>query len=159
MVQELSSLAKKLKAAHSNTKYPSLYAYPAVFAYTPELDGWLAHFPDFPEITNCVARTLSEAMLEARYTLEDLLYRRERDETPVLVPTALSNVQHDEGEIVQLIVADMPPIRRAYNQKAVKKTLTIPAWMEDELKKHPDLNVSRILQDALKRELNLEEPN
>ena len=52
----------------------------------------------------------------------------------------------------------MPPVRRAWSRKAVKKTLTIPAWMEEELRKREDVNVSLILQEALKKELKIKEP-
>ena len=36
--------------------------------------------------------------------------------------------------------------------------LTIPAWMEEELRKREDVNVSLILQEALKKELKIKEP-
>ena len=52
----------------------------------------------------------------------------------------------------------MTPVRRAWSRKAVKKTLTIPAWMEEELKKRGDVNISFVLQEALKKELDIREP-
>jgi negative regulator of replication initiation len=42
--------------------------------------------------------------------------------------------------------------------QAVKKTLTIPKWLDDAAK-NANLNYSRILQDALKDELNIDENN
>ena len=131
-------------------KHPDLYAYPAVFS--TDGDGWEVRFPD---IENCftAADTLEEAIIEARYVLEDIMYLREKDDIPP--PSNLEDIKKHPREIVQIIVAVMPEVRREHSEKAVKKTLTIPAWMEDELKKHSDLNVSLLLQNAIRKELHL----
>jgi hypothetical protein len=42
------------------------------------------------------------------------------------------------------------------HQKAVKKTLTIPKWLDDIAKEH-NVNYSHILQDALKKYLDIKE--
>ncbi|MDR1978297.1 MAG: type II toxin-antitoxin system HicB family antitoxin [Synergistaceae bacterium] len=133
-------------------KYPDLYSYPAVLS--TDGDGWGVSFPD---LDNCytAADTLEEAIVEARYVLEDIMYLREKEKDEIPTATKLEDVKSNPGEIVQLIVAVMPEVRREHSQKAVKKTLTIPAWMEDELKKHSDVNVSLLLQNAIKQELNL----
>ena len=133
-------------------KLPELYAYPAIFS--TDSDGWEVRFPD---VENCftAADTLEQAIVEARYVLEDIMYLRERDNDEIPLPTPLENVLAEQGEIVQLIVAVMPGVRREQSRKAVKKTLTIPAWMEDELKKHSDINISLLLQNAIRQELQL----
>ncbi len=134
-------------------KYPDKYIYPAVF--TKDEDGeWEVSFPDI-ENGFTAAESLESAILEARYVLEDLLYFTEKGKLSIPATTPLNKVNAPKDAIVQLIVADMPPVRREYSQKAVKKTLSIPAWMEDELKRRPDINVSQVLQQALKQELNL----
>ncbi len=133
-------------------KHPDLYAYPAVFS--TDGDGWEVRFPD---IENCftAADTLEEAIIEARYVLEDIMYLREKEKDEIPIPSNLEDIKKHPGEIVQIIVAVMPEVRREHSEKAVKKTLTIPAWMEDELKKHSDLNVSLLLQNAIRKELHL----
>jgi predicted RNase H-like HicB family nuclease len=133
-------------------KYPDLYSYPAVFS--TDSDGWEVHFPD---LDNCytAAETLEEAIVEARYVLEDVMYFREKENDIIPIPAKMEDVEVNSGEIVQLIVAVMPEVRKDHSQKAVKKTLTVPAWMEEELKKHSDLNVSLLLQNAIKKELDL----
>ena len=83
------------------------------------------------------------------------MYFREKDNDEIPTPTPLENVLTEPGEVVQLIVAVMPDVRREHSQKAVEKTLTIPAWMEDELKKHSDVNVSLLLQNAIRQEPRL----
>lgn len=133
-------------------KLPELYAYPAIF--TTDGDGWEVCFPD---VDNCftAADTLEQAIVAARYVLEDIMYLREKDNDEIPTPTPLENVLTEPGEVVQLIVAVMPDVRREHSQKAVKKTLAIPVWMEDELKKHSDVNVSLLLQNAIRQELRL----
>ena len=132
--------------------YPDFYAYPAVFS--TDGDGWEVSFPD---VDNCftAADTLEQTIVEAKYVLEDAMYFRERDHYEIPKPTGLDEIETKQGEIVQIVVAAMKETRREHSQKAVKKTLTIPAWMEDELKKHPSLNVSSLLQQAIKQELRL----
>ncbi|GHT01757.1 HicB family protein [Synergistales bacterium] len=136
-------------------KRPDIYSYPAIF-FT-DGDGWEVRFPD---IDNCFtsAPTLEEAILEARYVLEDVMYFREKENDVIPTPTKLKDIEASGDDIVQIVVASMPETRREHSQKAVKKTLTIPAWMEDELKKRIDVNVSLLLQNAIQRELNLSRP-
>lgn len=133
-------------------KYPDIYAYPAIFK---KVEGkmWEVWFPD---IENCFTSTDSkeQAILEARYVLEDILYGMEKQKFEIPAPSDPANVEvSGPQDFVQLVVADMPPVRREHSNRAVKKTLTIPAWMEEELKKRKDINVSQVLQDALKEQL------
>lgn len=44
--------------------------------------------------------------------------------------------------------------RKRYNNKAVKKTLTIPEWLNEEATAL-GINFSQVLQDALKEQLNI----
>lgn len=136
----------------SAMKYPDFYAYPAIL--TQDSKGWEVFFPD---LENCftAAETLEKAIMEARYVLEDVMYLREKDKDEIPSATELEDVEHKPGAIVQLVVASMPEVRREHSQKAVKKTLTIPAWMDEELKKHSNINVSLLLQNAIRQELNL----
>ena len=133
-------------------RLPDHYSYPAVFS--TDGDGWEAFFPDIDNAFT-TADTLEEAILEARYVLEDIMYMREQEHDDIPSPTSLDKVRAKHGDIVQLVVVSMPEVRRQFKQKAVKKTLTIPAWMEEELKKRDDINVSQLLQQAIKHELQL----
>lgn len=137
------------------SKLPSYYAYPAIFK--TDGDGWEASFPDLDNAYTA-ADTLEQAILETQAVLEECLYFREaaRDEIPV--PTHIEEIAKRDGEHVQIVVASMAETRREMSQRAVKKTLTIPFWMEEELKKRPTLNVSAILQKAISQELNIHSP-
>lgn len=131
---------------------PDYYSYPAIFS--TDGDGWEVSFPDIDNAFTA-ADTLEQAILEARYMLEDIMYMREKEHDIIPSATPLNKVKAADGDVVQLVVASMPEVRRQFRQKAVKKTLTIPAWMEEELKKHDDINVSQLLQQAIKQELHL----
>jgi antitoxin HicB len=136
-------------------KYPGYYKYPAIFS--PDGDGWTVAFPD---LENCFtsADTVEEAIVEAQAVLEDCLYFREADKDIIPLPTPSEKILPPSGGFVQIVVAVMGPVRKAWSRKSVKKTLTIPAWMEEELKKHDNVNISFMLQEAIKKELGLKEP-
>jgi len=132
-------------------KYPDRYVFPAIFKQVED-GAWEVVFPDLDNAFTA-AETLERLILEAKYVLEDVLYFTEREKLSIPAATPLSELKAPAGAIIQLVVADMSPVRRGYSQKAVKKTLTIPAWKEEELKQRPDINVSQILQNELKEEL------
>lgn len=54
-----------------------------------------------------------------------------------------------EGQSVVLLEVWMPPVRGGIENKAVKKTLTIPKWLND-LAERQGVNFSQVLQDSLK---------
>ncbi|MEA3508081.1 MAG: type II toxin-antitoxin system HicB family antitoxin [Synergistota bacterium] len=136
-------------------KKPEYYRYPAIVS--PDGDGWTVTFPD---IDNCFtsADTVEEAIVEAQAVLEDCMYFREAQKDVIPEPTCSQTLSCPAGGFVQMVVAVMGPVRKAWSRRAVKKTLTIPAWMEEELKKHEDVNISLVLQRAIKKELGLKEP-
>ena len=61
-----------------------------------------------------------------------------------------------EGQIISLVSADTVEYRKMWDSKAIKKTLTIPAWL-NTLAERNEINFSAILQKALKDELKLAE--
>jgi predicted RNase H-like HicB family nuclease len=137
------------------TKYPDRYAYPAIFIPCDEEDGG-GYEVRFPDLENCFTAgdTVEEAVEQAKYVLEDCLYHAEKNDEPTRRSTPLEEVACPKGGLKQLVVAVMPPVRRAWSNRAVKKTLTIPAWL-DELAKEQEVNFSQILQSALKEELGV----
>ena len=67
-------------------------------------------------------------------------------------PRNIRDVEPSDNSIVSYISADPNKYRK--NTKAVRKTLSIPAWLADEAKVH-NLSLSKILQDGLKDALGL----
>ena len=53
------------------------------------------------------------------------------------------------------IELDIDEYRKKYDNKAIKKTLTIPNWLNTKAEAN-NLNFSKILQNALKKELHID---
>lgn len=128
------------------------YVYPAIF--TPEKDGsYTVNFPDF-ESCYTSGLSLADAILMAEDVLCLVLYDMEEGGKEIPKASDLKAVQAGNDEFVTLIRCDTIEYRKFYNNKAVKKTLTIPAWLNTMAEKQ-GLNFSMVLQKALQQELNL----
>ena len=82
------------------------------------------------------------------------LYGMEQDGDPVPEPTSVFQIARQSNQTVVLIEVWMPPFRDEMEQRAVKKTLTIPKWLDD-LAQENHVNFSHLLQDALKKYLGV----
>lgn len=127
------------------------YVYPAIFDYAN--DGISIEFPDLPGCFPC-AHTTEEAVQNAREAMALHLYGLEQDGDPIPVPTLINKLRVDENQAVVLVEAWMPPFRDEMEQRAVKKTLTIPKWLDD-LAQERHVNFSHLLQDALREYLGV----
>ena len=136
---------------------PERYAYPASFTpYHDDGDYWVVRFPD---LDGCAtnAATLEEAIEQAHNILEDYMALLERDgiHIPHPTPYAKAEARAQKGEIVQLVVAPMTLARRRWDDSNVKKTLTLPRWL-DEMGQEAGVNFSQILQDGLRKRLHIQ---
>lgn len=129
------------------------YVFPAIF--TPEESGYTILFPD---VKNCFTEgdNLTEAMENANDVLCMMLYDLERNGKEIPVASSVASIQAniDNGEFVSLISCDTIEYRKFHDGRAVKKTLSIPSWL-NEMAEKADINFSGILQDALKKQLNI----
>jgi len=129
------------------------YVFPAIF--TPEESGYTILFPD---VKNCFTEgnNLTEAMENANDVLCMMLYDLERNGKEIPVASSVASIQAniDNGEFVSLISCDTIEYRKFHDSRAVKKTLSIPSWL-NEMAEKADINFSGILQDALKKQLNI----
>lgn len=127
-------------------------AYPAVF--TPEENGMYS--VDFPDLHNCY--TSGDNLTDAIYMAEDVLaftlYDLENEGAKIPVPSKPSDIALKENEFVNFIACDTLKYRKKLNSKAVKKTLTIPEWLND-IAMADDINFSQVLQEALMQKLNI----
>lgn len=128
------------------------YVYPAVFTKTE--DGYLVTFPD---VENCFTdgSTLNEALDMAQDVLNLMLMTMEDEGLPIAPASELGSVACGENQFVSLVGADTDAYRKLYGNYAVKKTLSIPAWL-NTLAEKSGVNFSFILQKALKAELHLD---
>lgn len=125
---------------------PDTYIYPAVFTYAD--DGISVEFPDLPGCLTCGDND-AEALRMAKDALSGYLLTSEEDGEPIPAPTSARDIPLAEDERVQLVEAFMPPYRKQYGNRAVKKTLTIPQWM-DTAAKQANINFSQVLQDGIR---------
>ena len=66
-----------------------------------------------------------------------------------------SNIPLKENQFVSFISIDMDDYRKKFNKKSIKKTLTIPEWLNYLAEKN-DINFFQVLQEALKEKLNID---
>ena len=129
--------------------------YPAVFHVAEDVGGYWIEFPDLPGCFSQGSNDI-EAMEMAKDALSlwldtegDILDRKFND------PSPLVDIQKKyPGELVMLIEGDPHYYARKYNTKAVKKTLSIPQWLND-LAVKANINFSQVLQEALINKLKL----
>lgn len=128
------------------------YAYAAIFTPAEE-GGFTVNFPDLP---NCFTDgdTIAEALEMAKDVLCLTLYGLEEDRKEIPKPSELSQIHAEQGEIVSLVACDTLEYRKFFDKKAVKKTLTIPNWL-NTLAERSEVNFSAALQEALIAKLHL----
>jgi predicted RNase H-like HicB family nuclease len=135
-----------------------LAMYPACF-YKEKEGGYSVIFPDLNHLATC-GDDLDEAMRMAVDCLAGYLYSAKLDKEEVPAPSDMSsidvNAEYDEYEsaFVNIVTVDVEEYARKHFEKAVKKTLTIPSWLND-LAVANGINFSQTLQKALKAELNI----
>ena len=126
--------------------------YPAVFI--PEEDGGFSVF--FPDIPGCITGgdSMNQSYEMAFEALGLVLsYMKDKKE---LIPSASNpqDIKLEEGQFIVVIEFDMNAYKRKTESIAVKKTLTIPSWLNDAaLEKN--VNFSQVLQDALMETLHI----
>lgn len=128
------------------------YAYPAVF--TPESNGqYSVHFPD---LDGCFSGgdTLPEAVEMAEDALCLTLYDKEEDHEEIPEPSDVKSIKTEGDEFVTMIACDTVEYRKFFDSRAVKKTLTIPNWL-NTMAERKGVNFSATLQKALRSELGI----
>lgn len=121
------------------------YAYVAIFHY--EENGISISFPDLDGCYPC-ADTTEEAIDNAKEAMGLHIWGMEQDGETLPVPTAIKDIKLDAGEVPVLVDVFMPPIRERINNRFVKKTLSLPAWLASKADAD-GVNCSKIFQKAL----------
>ncbi len=127
------------------------YFYPAIFIYEPEKEIAI----DFPDL-KCATSGINDddALLSARELLGCVLNGLEEDGEEIPAPTPLSEIKIKENERAVLIDVYMPSVRLASVNRAVNRTVTLPAWLNAAALER-NINFSQVLQDALKSQLHI----
>lgn len=133
---------------------PSKYTFLAVF--TKEADG--GYSVRFPQLDGCYTQgdSFEEAQRMAIDAMSLHLYGMEQDGESI--PAPKMDAPAPVGTLAVPVTAWMTPFREEMENRAVKKTLTIPAWLNDAAEKRGGVNYSQILQSALKDYLGVYHP-
>ena len=127
------------------------YCFPAVF--TPDDGGYSVTFPDLEGCYTC-GDTLMEALEMAEDVLALTLTAWEDDHKAIPAPSNSAAVTHEPDETVSLVLADTAAYRKRTSNQAVKKTLSIPQWL-NAAAEAANVNFSQTLQEALTAKLGL----
>ena len=128
-----------------------LYHFPAFF-HNAEEGGYYVTFPDRPE---CITEgdTFEEAYTYAQEALGLALEEEYLSRQPIVEPVITTDLICPDG-IIAVVTVDMDAYVRKHNSKAVKKTLTIPEWLNEAGVK-AGINFSQVLQEALIKKLDM----
>lgn len=124
--------------------------YPAIF-HKEEVGGYSVTFPDLPGC-NTEGNDLAEALYMAQDALGLYLYSLKQDKMPLPQSMHPEALILDKDSFVTLVEWDEEAYLRRTSNKAVKKTLTIPEWM-NTLAEEKNINFSKTLQEALLEKL------
>ena len=116
------------------------YSFIAVFDVAE--DGISIEFPDLPGCLPC-ADTMEEALKNAHEALGLHLWGLEQDGEEIPEPTQIQNITLEKNQVPAVI-----EVFDKLNNRFVKKTLSLPAWLADMADKD-GVNCSKVFQNAL----------
>lgn len=122
--------------------------YPAIFyPYTDGSGGYVVEFPDLP---GCVTggKDLAEALEMAVDAASGWVLDELEEGNPVPRASKYQEVQPKDSGQVNMILLNMDEYAERYGEKAVRKNVTIPAWLNTFAEKQ-SINFSQVLQEAL----------
>ncbi len=129
-----------------------IYVYPAIFYYEENQIAVL--FPDFPGCGTS-GKSDEEALRNAKEALSGHILCMEEDNEEIPDPTPLKQVEPEYNDCISRIIlveVYMINYREAYENRSIKKTLTIPYWM-NKVAEAKGINFSQTLQEALKEKI------
>ena len=129
-----------------------IYFYPAIFQV--EEDGYSVFVPDIP---GCM--TQGDTMEEALAMVQEAIGLMLEDVAPADYPAASlpQDLVLEKDQFALMVPFDKLAYDKKYNAKAVKKTLSVPTWLDTLATEH-NVNFSNILQNALMHELGVRKP-
>ncbi len=126
----------------------------AIFSY--DKDGISIEFPDLPGCYPCADKEDTDmALKNAKEALALHIWGMEQDGDEIPQPTTITSLHLESNQIAVLIDVFMPPVRERINNKFVKKTLSLPAWLAAKADED-GVNCSKIFQNALIDYLNIQ---
>lgn len=122
--------------------------YPACFY--PCEDKPNAYTVIVPDLPGCISEgdNLEDAIAMATDAASGWILDEIESGNPVPKPSSIQNIHPDKGGFANLLSLDMNAYAKKYGKKAIRKNLTIPAWLNTYGEKN-HINFSQVLQDAL----------
>ena len=126
-----------------------------VYIYTAtihEEDG--TFYAAVPDIPGCITtgHSLSDAIDQITDALSACLCSMEDNDDPIPAPSEQYNISHEAADFCTLVRVDTIAYRSLTDTRAVRKNVSIPAWMAARADKL-GINCSKVLQDALRQQL------
>ncbi len=123
--------------------------YPAVF-HTEDDQVWV----EFPELEGCQSfgDSISEALDGAKEALEGYCITLLEEKHTLPIVSDIKTIKTDKSSFVSLVETELTT--SFAKRKSVKKTLTVPAWLND-MATEKGVNFSAVLQEGLVKSLGL----
>lgn len=128
------------------------YTFPCIIKFDQEDGIYYVRFPDIEEAFTD-GDSLREAIYNAQEVLGLVVYEREKMGREIPNATE-SMIKTEDNESLSYISVWMPLVRDRIEEKSVKKTLTIPKWLNDVAEEN-NVNFSQLLQVAIKKHIGL----
>ncbi len=112
----------------------------------------------YHDVPGCISEcdNIEDGLRCSKEALELHLWGLEDDGDVIPTPSNPDTIELDQGEFLVPMIIFMENVRNELNNKIVKKTLTIPYWINKEAIRN-DINFSKVLTEGLKRELKISE--
>ena len=107
-------------------------------------------YVSFPDLSGCITtgHDLSDAIEQATDALSAWLCVAEDEKLDIPEPSKQDEIKRNKGNYLAIISADTLRYRAATDTRAVRKNVSLPAWLA-RLADQRRLNCSQILQEAL----------
>ena len=122
--------------------------YPAVFKpFSDQSGGYVVEFPDLP---GCVTegKNLEQAIEMGIDAASGWILGELEDGEKIPPASSYSEITAQNKHMVNMLLLDIDAYEEKYGEKAVRKNLTIPAWLNTFAEKN-NINFSKLLQDTL----------
>ena len=121
--------------------------YPAIFYPWDDGPGFTVEVPDLP---GCISEgdSLAEAIFMGTDAASGWILTELEEGRAAPAASSPGSIQPESGGFISLLALDIDAYAEKYGKKAIRKNLTIPAWLNTFGEAH-NLNFSEILQEAL----------
>ena len=127
------------------------YTYTATFVPTEDGTEYYCRVPDLP---GCITTgdSLEDAIEQVTDAASIWLVTQEDEGLPIPSPTPQAQLPHEDGMVFSLIRIDTIAYRAQIDTRAVRKNVSLPAWLANLADKR-GINCSQVLQEGLLEKL------